>query len=64
MVPEQADEAEKTHEGRPHPPDPALTGGGDHHNTSPLSQNHNTDSNSSGGPLKSESPVGGLHDNV
>nr|ALB00305.1 Labial [Paracyclopina nana]ALB00314.1 Labial [Paracyclopina nana] len=47
------------------PPDPTLTGGGagDHHhhnNTSPLSQNHNTDSNSSGGPLKSESP----HDNV
>ena len=46
------------------PPDPTLTGGGDHHNTSPLSQNHNTDSNSSGGPLKSESPVGVLHENV
>ena len=39
------------------PPDPTLTGGQDHHNTSPLSQNHNTDSNSSGGPLKSESPL-------
>ena len=49
------------------PPDPALTGGGEHHNTSPLSQNHNTDSNSSsGGPLKSESPLGGsvLNENV
>ena len=51
------------------PPDPTLTGGGgppDHHNTSPLSQNHNTDSNSSsGGPLKSESPIGNsVHDNV
>ena len=44
------------------PPDPTLTGGQDHHNTSPLSQNHNTDSNSSGGPLKSESPVGVLHE--
>ena len=47
------------------PPDPSLTGGGDHpHNTSPLSHNHNTDSNSSsGGPLKSESPIGSsLHD--
>ena len=46
------------------PHDATLTGGSgqDHHqnNTSPLSQNHNTDSNSSGGPLKSESPVGGI----
>merc|ERR1719189_296951 len=45
------------------PQDPSLLtgGGGDHpHNTSPLSShNHNTDSNSSsGGPLKSESPIG------
>ena len=48
------------------PPDHTLTGGAEnHHNTSPLSQNHNTDSNSSsGGPLKSESPIGGVHDNV
>ena len=51
------------------PQDPSLLtgGGGDHpHNTSPLSShNHNTDSNSSsGGPLKSESPIGNsvLHD--
>lgn len=45
------------------PHDPALTGGSGEHNTSPLSQNHNTDSNSSsGGPLKSESPIG--HENT
>ena len=43
------------------PLDPILTRGNqDHHNTTPLSQNHNTDPNSSGGPLKSESPIGVL----
>jgi homeobox protein HoxA/B/D1 len=38
------------------PQDASMMGGVEQHNTSPLSQSHNTDSNSSGGPLKSESP--------
>ena len=51
------------------PPDPTLISGGgpsDHHSTSLLSQNHNADSDSSsGGPLKSESPIGNsVHDNL